>query len=214
MQRILNHLGQWADKFGLDFCQDKTNFVVFSTSNRKLNLEELYLKGNLVKEMNHTKGLKYLGVTLDRKLSFKIHIDNKIKETKSKLGLAKQKIWAQHGTNCKWLKYAYSAVAIPTLTYAAHIWAHKISANHRRGLKDINRLACKLIAPQVGRSPLDGLEVILGIQPLDITVEAAAVNIYLNIEGKYDTFWAELTKRVNMWDSGEQWINMYHNTAR
>jgi ribonuclease HI len=213
MQLILNKISEWANKYDLEFCQKKTNFIVFTTVKHDTNYPHLYLEGNRVKEVDHNEGLKYLGVTLDKKLSFKMHIDNKIVETKQKLGYAKQRIWAIHGTSCLWLKYAYDAVAVPTFTYAAHIWAHKLTKKHKLEMININRMACKLIAPQVGRSPTDGLEVILGIQPLDITLEAAAVNKFLNIEGTYDKAWGGTNKegkKVGFIQEMNKLINIYY----
>ena len=132
---------------------------------------------------------------LDKKLLFKMHIDNKIVETKQKLGYTKQRIWATHCSTCDGVKYACDTGAVPTFTYAAHIWAHKLTKKHKLEMIDINRMACKLIAPQVGRAPTNGLEVILGIVPMELNIEAAAVNIYLNIEGTYDTFWGGTNKK-------------------
>jgi ribonuclease HI len=191
MQQIINEILVWSNKFGLEFCMKKTQYIIFTRKklNRK-NLPDLFIKSTKVKEVDSkNEGLKYLGVILDDKLSFRLHIKDKIQQTKGKLALLRNRVRKEHECNPTWLKYCYIAVAQPTLTYAAHIWIHKLTAQHRKQMLKISRIACTIIAPQIGNAPTDGLEVILGLIPLDIHLETTAVNTFLNIENTYDTFW-------------------------
>ena len=77
MQRIIYALMEWADKFGLTFCNDKTRYALF-TQKHKPTVPTLYMYHKPIKEIDQKKGIKYLGVTFDRGLKFDKHIDNKI----------------------------------------------------------------------------------------------------------------------------------------
>jgi retron-type reverse transcriptase len=193
MQQIINALSKWATQFGLTFCPDKTRYVIYTQRKIPPILPQLMLDNHPVLEGDKGKEQKYLGVIIDHKLKFDKHIKHKIQQTKQKLATLKNRITRKHGPNPKWLKYAYEAVAKPTMTYAAHIWAHKLTPKHKAELKKINRLACTIISNQIGNAPTDGLMMMLGIMPLDISIELTAVNTYLNISGTYETYWNSVT---------------------
>jgi ribonuclease HI len=140
-------------------------------------------------QLKQVTKILYLGITVDDRLSFNEHINNKIEAASTKLCLLKQKLLGAIGPSPKWLTYAYNNVVLPSLTNAAHVWFHKLTAHHKKKLINLNRQFCKLITSFVGNPPTEGLEVILGARPLDLVIESAALRIMLQTIGKYKTSW-------------------------
>jgi hypothetical protein len=74
MQRALDECSEWCIKWKMKFNIKKSNIVIFSTSkDEPSSLPLLYLSKQPVRIAT---SYKYLGITLDSKLSFKKHIDN------------------------------------------------------------------------------------------------------------------------------------------
>ena len=76
MQRMLNKLYHWGEGKNLKFNPSKT--VLFSKKH-KSKQKFLELGGKFIK---HETKVKYLGVTLDKRLSWKDHINDKISTCK------------------------------------------------------------------------------------------------------------------------------------
>jgi hypothetical protein len=213
MQQIINALLNWAHEYGLTFCEEKTRFMLFTKQARPKNLPVLNLEDQIIKEYDHKRGQRYLGVWFDHKLTFKIHIDLKIQAAKQKLAIANTRISKKYGPNPKMRRYIFESVIKPAITYAAHIWAHKLTDKHRTELHSLCRTACLLISSQVGNAPTDGLEAILGVMPLDIAIESTAVNTYLNTKGSYQTFWGSTNqqgKRIGFRHAMETLTHKYY----
>jgi hypothetical protein len=74
MQRTLDECSKWCIKWKMKFNIKKSNIVIFSTSKHSSSFQPLlYLSKQSIPIANT---YKYLGITLDSKLSFKTHINN------------------------------------------------------------------------------------------------------------------------------------------
>ena len=79
IQNTLNKLTQWGKTCGLVFNPDKT--VVTYFTKKKSDLPEQCVKmGD--KNIPYSDSFKYLGVTIDNKLTWKIHRDNVLQKAK------------------------------------------------------------------------------------------------------------------------------------
>jgi hypothetical protein len=82
IQWALATVEEWCDRLGLMVNPDKTGLVVF-TRNRKLpGFFEPYLFGRVVQ---HSMSVKYLGVILDSRLTWKEHVNAKVKKAQNSL---------------------------------------------------------------------------------------------------------------------------------
>ena len=95
----------------------------------------------------------------------------------------------QFGPNPQLMKWAYTGVVRPKLTYGCHMWSHKINKTLKAKLQRLNRLACLSIAPVKRSSPTAGLEVIYNIMPLDIHVQKVATSIFIRIQKQIHPSW-------------------------
>ena len=97
--------------------------VLFSKKH-KSKQKFLKLGGKFIK---HETEVKYLGVTLDKILSWRSHIDDKINACKAMLLNITNKYRHTHKAKPKLMKWIYTGVIRPKLTYACLTWGNKIN---------------------------------------------------------------------------------------
>lgn len=122
----------------------------------------------------------YLGVTLDKKLFWREHINNRIamcKRLMLKLNACVRGIW---GPKPKMMKYAYTGIIIPKLTYACLAWGHELNTKLIcNKLHTLNRLAMQSMTCMPRTTPTLAGEVILGLKPLDLLIQEKGLKDYL-----------------------------------
>ena len=89
--------------------------VVLFSKKHNSNQKFLKLGGKFIK---HKTEVKYLGVTLDKKLSWRTHINHKINTCKAMLLNITNKYRHTHKAKPKLMKWIYTGVIRPKLTYA------------------------------------------------------------------------------------------------
>jgi hypothetical protein len=98
-QRAMNIAADWASIIGVEFSTSKTMTMLF-TRKRKKSYQSpgrLRLEGQ---SLPWVKEAKYLGVTIDDKLTWQTHITAKIKKAKKTLMAAKSSISKSWGPDC------------------------------------------------------------------------------------------------------------------
>ena len=185
MQPILDKIAEEGRARGVSFNAKKTEVVMF-TNKRNKAYKKLKINGT---EVDFGTGAKYLGVYLDSKLSMSKHIDDKINKCKKHLFALRSVIGNNWGTNPWLLKWSYTGIVRPKLTYACHLWQHKINKTKQTKLDRLNRLACLNIA-QVHRStPTKGLEITYNLPPLDLIIRRTSTHIFLRVKSQITTQW-------------------------
>jgi hypothetical protein len=164
LQTFLDKVQTWASRVGLTFSIAKTKAVIFTR--KKINthtLPPLKLYNN---NIDFEPSIKYLGVTLDNKLTFKLHIQNKLKEAKIKLIQIRNATGKEWGPNPFMMRWLYTGVIRPALTYGCLVWT---KATTEKSFKDsaqkLQRLALLHMAPFRTKSPTIGLEMLAYIPP-------------------------------------------------
>ena len=172
---------------GSEMCiRDRTVAIFFTRSKREFPYK---LKVDGV-EVPYSQETKYLGVTLDKQLHWKSHINGKIKAAKRRLmqftAVAK-KYW---GPRPKLMKWAYTGIARTILAYAAFVWAHEIDhPDIRAKLLRLNRLAILTYAHAPRSAPTKGLEIITDTMPLPLFLQEHAVLTFARIHKQVDLDW-------------------------
>jgi hypothetical protein len=77
MQEVLNMVGRWTAKKGLSISPHKTAVLPFTDRRIIEGLEPLTLHG---KQLQMLDKVKYLGVTLDSKLNWNLHLQRTIRK--------------------------------------------------------------------------------------------------------------------------------------
>ena len=150
---------------GLSLSALKTHSVMFTwRRNWRDQLTKPLQVDNTEIEIRNTT--KFLGVTLDSKLSWNEHIEQKCKKAKSILMLCRRAIGPCWGFTPMTMRWIYTAVVRPTITYAAMTWINGLYKQHNLAkLKSVQRLANILITGALPSSPGDPLNMITNMMP-------------------------------------------------
>jgi hypothetical protein len=116
----LSILERYCHKLKLRQNPYKTEVYGFYLNNEEASRElNVKLKGVKV---NHNFAPEYLGITLDRSLTFKNHIDKQQKILKTKVNLVQKLAGTRWGENATTLRTAKIALVYSTAEYGAPVW--------------------------------------------------------------------------------------------
>ena len=173
MQEALDIQSQWADSHGLKFSIDKTKVMLFTRKYKNFVRPELKLDGKVIQ---YVDTFKYLGVTLDTKLSWKPHVKEQVKRAKASLMIGKRMLGKRWGLSPMITSWLYTAIVRPMLTYGSVVWINCLA---KKGLVDelrkVQRLGLKMITGCMHSTPTAGMETLLGIPPIEDTLKASAL---------------------------------------
>jgi len=119
--------------------------------------------------------VKYLGVTLDKRLEWKSHLSEKVNRAKGlliKLRGAMGKLW---GAPPYLMKWAYTGIVRPMITYGCLVWSKAVETNSMKyRMARLNRLALMSMGHFRRSTPTAGLEVIMNLIPLHLHIQCEA----------------------------------------
>jgi len=183
----LTKIAAWARDNKVHFNAQKSKTILMTRRKRKERKEVmLYLNSRPITQV---KTLKYLGIILDQKLTFRDHI-NHITEKCSRLIFALSKSAKIHwGLGHEALKTIYTGAILPLLHYGAPIWIKALEkASYKIKFIRVQRLINIRIAKSFRTVSNEALCIINGLTPIDIKLEEVAqlFQITRRIKEKYD----------------------------
>lgn len=163
MQQALDITLRWCKYEGLNINPLKTVVVPF-TRKRKITLLPLQLDGTT---LQYSSQVKYLGITLDSKLHWNVHVDQTITKATNTLWLSKNTFGKKWGLRPKMIHWIYKAIVLPRITYASLVWWPKIEeTTTQRKFAKLQRLACIAITGAMRSTPSKALDALLNLLPL------------------------------------------------
>ena len=181
MQRALSIVERWCEETGLTVNPLKTELVLFTTKRIRTGLVLPHLCGV---ELALSEEVKFLGVTLDQKLSWKSHVQAKCRKAIMCLWQCRRIACSRWGATPKVMRWIYTAVVRPMLCYAAAVWWPRVCLGvSRMMLNHVQRVACLGIAGAMRTTPTAALEVLLDLPPLDIYVKMEAMASAVRLRG-------------------------------
>ena len=125
MQNTVNKVNSWAKDNFMEINCNKTQASVFSLSTAKekttLNLNE-----DVIPQIDNPK---FLGVTLDKRLTWKQHVDAIAAKSTKKLSLLKKLSGTTWGADTNILNKVYTGAVRPIMEYATTSWATASNSN-------------------------------------------------------------------------------------
>ena len=183
IQRIVDQLVAWGTTMGLTFNPTKAVCIQFTRATdktRKTPRNKLRINGI---EVPFSLETRYLGIQIDSKLTWNTHFDitvSKAKRYLCQLVGALSKYW---GPQPKLVKWIFTAVVKPRITYAALVWAHSLQTiSKKQRLGQINRLAAMMLTPTRKNAPTAALEIIHDLAPLELVLQETALNAYHRLQ--------------------------------
>ena len=146
--------------------------VLFHRRREPPQKPQLLLAGTPIQ---YQEEVRYLGVLLDRGLSWKPHLTKIIAQAKKKLLLARNACGKLWGTVPHITRWIYTNVIRPAISYGSLVW-HKGCDYQwaQKELNKINRLALMYLSHFRRSTPTAGLEVLFNVMPLDLHVKMEA----------------------------------------
>ena len=184
LQKMLDELTAWGKTCGLRFNPEKSVAVVFSRRH-KVPPRKLVIDG---KEIEYQTEVKYLGITLDRKLHWTKHIDDKIGKAKRFLHNVANITRKNWGPKPKLMRWAYLGVVRPMLCYGSMIWGHR-APDQEAKLRRINRMAMNTFASFPKSTPTRALEIMLDVMPLHLHCRAEGLAARIRLDSVLEFGW-------------------------
>jgi len=114
----LKKLSEWLKANKLSLNISKTNFVIFSSINKPLTPVTILIDKKAIAQEEY---VKYLGVLIDSKLTFKFHVKSLCKKVSRTIGVMyKLRPLVTQDILIK----VYFALVYPFLLYAIHVWGN------------------------------------------------------------------------------------------
>ena len=170
MQNALNVVAKWAVKEGLYISPHKTAMVPFTNRRKTEGLGPLKLHGKNLKMLDE---VKYLGITLDSRLTWNQHLQKTIRKTQTTFAMVRRTCGKKWGLRPSMVHWLYTRVIRPSIFYGALVWWPKvIQKTTKTQLGRIQRMACLAITGAMKSTPTAAMEVLLNLTPLNLLIMA------------------------------------------
>ena len=176
----------WGAENHLTFGAAKTVIVLYTKKRKKVEIPPIKVCGV---DVELSTSAKYLGVILDKKLNFNEHIDAVTKKAKAVLAKIKGSIGKLWGPSPNLMKWVYTGMVRPILTYGSVVWAHRLTLTQLRKLNKVQRLGMLSLTYVKRSTPTLGLEVAYDIPPLAEYLRARAVMTMERVTKRNGTTW-------------------------
>jgi len=168
IQRGLNIIRDWAQDSGLTFNPTKTQACI--VTNKRITAKPvLKLNGQ---QLQITNTFKYLGLTIDKTLTWRQHVMNKMTKVRKLSHLAKNVIGNKWGLTPDKIIWILTSIIRPITSYGGLVWSHRLkNTTLQQKLQSIQRPLLLAATGAMRSTPQATLEVILGIPPLHLHIQ-------------------------------------------
>ena len=173
MNVALKEVLNWGDANGLIFNPEKTSMVRFSRAKKFSTWRKVKMNGEC---LSYEDSMKYLGVTLQRSLSWSLHVHERIAKSTKIMNLANAAIGQKWGFNPERALWVYTALARSVSTYGAIAWSPFVSNTIIYKLSMLQRKAMLSMSSSMRSTPTAGMEAVLGLIPLDLYTHMMGTN--------------------------------------
>ena len=188
VQRAINKLIAWGNTCGLLFNHSKTVAILFS-SNNKVFRRHVRIDGN---NIPYSHKVKYLGLTLDSKMSWKVHIKEKAIACKRFLFMVARITKDAYGPSPKIMRWCFLSVVRPMMTYGALCWGHMVdTSNIDDILRNLNRAGMNTYSNFPRSSPTRTVEIITDTLPLSLQVLKIGLSSRIRLHEVIQADWAD-----------------------
>ena len=168
MSTLSAYLQTWRLKLG----HTKTVTAAFLLNNREAKRE--------LKVFNNNRLLPfcpisiYLGVKLDRSLTFRHHLVALRKKLSSRVTLLRRFVGSEWGGGAKTLRIATLSLVYSTAEYSAPVWC---CSAHTRLIDSVLKNALRIVTGRLRPTPTDYLPILSGIQPAELRRMGATLSL-------------------------------------
>ena len=182
-----NCINTWCEQTGLKISELKTQIIFWTREHNIKHPQTIKIKN---KHIELTSSVKYLGIILDNKLNWTEHIKYTVKKCIRAIYAAKKAIGKTWGLSPKKLRWIYTAIILPKLTYGAVVWAFDLTSRNIKTLSKVQHLISVLITKAQHSTAQLALDTLLGLLPLDIKLKQTSMLRAITI--KAENHWKKL----------------------
>jgi hypothetical protein len=169
MQWALSTGEIWCSEVGLSVNPDKTGLVAFT---RKRILEGFFDPQFYGVKLSLSGSVKYLGVILGSRLTWKEHVEVKVRKAHNLLWACRRACGMGWGLGPKVVHWLYVAIVHPTISFASLVWwPGRQKASTKNKLNKVQRLACLGITGALRTTPTGAMKVLVGLPSLDLVIQ-------------------------------------------
>jgi len=166
----LVRLSRYFTKWRLKPNAEKTVSCVFHLNNREAN-RHLKIRFN-GKRIKHDKNPKYLGVILDRSLTYRPHLTSTKKKLKSRINIVQKLAGSSWGRSAKTLRITTQSLVMSIAEYCAQVW---MESCHTKMVDTQINVALRIVSGTVQSTEVEWLTALSNIAPAFILREEAAL---------------------------------------
>jgi len=175
MQWALSTVEAWCNEVGLTVNPDKTGLVAFTKKRKLQGFFEPYFFGA---RFSLSGSVKYLGVALDSWLTWREHVEVKVKKARNLLWACWRACEAGWGLGPRVVRWLYVAIVRSTVTFASLVWWPGCQmTTAKRKLSKVQTLACLGITGAIRMTPTCAMKVLVGLPPLDLVIQGEARSV-------------------------------------
>lgn len=168
LSRDLETLNKYYKAWRLQPNAAKTEVCAFHLNNRIANQQ---LNVNFCQQkVRHNFQPKYLGITLDRSLTYKRHLENTSQKLKSRNNIVKKLAGTTWGADASTLRTTVLTLVYPVAEYCAPVWQH---STHTRKLDVQLNESMRIITGTLKSTPIPWLHTISNIPPPELRRQEA-----------------------------------------
>lgn len=177
LEEIAPQAINWAQRNAVEFDHAKSELIHFTRS-RNLDPTPLRLPGGL--EIKPKEHLRWLGVYFDRKLTWKVHIQQKITSATRTLHLASRLANTEGGLSTKAMRQLYTACVTSVSDYAVPVWWNQ-QQHYLDKFQKLQNTALRKILGAFKTSPARAMEVEASLPPPKVRFDRIVKNYALRL---------------------------------
>ena len=196
VQRAINTTLKWGDEKGLTFNPKKTQTVIFERGRRKTAKVPKLRIGRC--NITFSDTMEYLGVTLQKRLTWTTHLKNQLKKTNQLAGITRKIIGQEWGLTPERTEWIYRAIVRPKISYGSLIWAGNMTKSMRDMLTKTQSKFLRMGTQCLRSTPNEVINVATGNIPLDLYVEEMALRARIRTKPFLKDTWDGIPIKENI----------------
>jgi hypothetical protein len=123
--------------------------------------------------LHHSMSVKYLGVILDSQLTWREHVDVKVRKAHNLLWACRKAYGVTWSLRPRVVHWLYISISRPSITSASLVWWPGCQmASAKKKLSRVQRLACLGITGAMHTTPTNAVEALICLPPLELVVQS------------------------------------------
>jgi len=183
--QAIDTICKWCTQYKLQIAPHKTKAILVKGSFHRERMPRLMVLG---RKIDFVDEHKYLGVYIDRKLSFLPHLQHLRNKIATLVVIIRKTVHEEWGLRRGAYTLLYKCLYLPIIVYGAEVWYERVSHSHaKRILNSIQRKLLIVMTKACRTASTAALQVIAGCMPLELEVIQKALTTRIR-KRKYTTW--------------------------